>query len=151
MKKSKTIGPLLIFILGLVLLSAATCFLTVHFTGGCILSCCEPTPQEESFFAQLDLTPEEETHFNDIEKRYKLRRKTLETDFETAKNRLAKLLVENEHYSESVTEAVHAIHQVHGDLQQLSIEHYYEILAALPEEKRKNLKNIAAQALSQPQ
>ncbi len=129
MKKSKAIGSLLIFILGFVLLSAATCFLTVRFMGGCPLPCCEP-PQEESFYTQLDLTPDEETRFNEIEKRYDLQRKTLETDFETAKNRLAKMLVENERYSEDVTEAVHAIHQVHGDLQQLSIEHYYEMLTA---------------------
>jgi predicted CopG family antitoxin len=150
MKKSKAIGSLLIFIFGLVLLSAATCFLTVRFMDSCSLPCCE-LPQEESFYTQLNLTQDEEKHFSDIDERYASQRKNLEVDFEAAKTRLAEILIKNERYSKDVTEAVHAIHQVHGDLQQLSIEHYYEMLATLPEEKRERLKDIAAQALSQPQ
>ncbi|MBL4575671.1 MAG: periplasmic heavy metal sensor [Opitutaceae bacterium] len=150
MKKSKAIGSLLIFILGFVLLSAATCFFTVRFMNGCLLPCCVPA-QEESFFTRLNLTPDEEKNFHEIVRRTEARRESLEGDFEKAKNRLAQILVKNERYSEEVTKAVHAIHQVHGDLQQLSIEQYYEMLTSLPEEKRENLKNIASQVLSQPQ
>ena len=100
---------------------------------------------------KLDLTESEEEALESIELKYGLRRKDLELQFQERKAKLASILFQDEEYSERVTEAVKEIHLSHGALQQLSIQHYYDMLEVLSAENRAKLKSLAADALSQPE
>jgi hypothetical protein len=60
------------------------------------------------------------------------------------------VIVRNGHYGPEVTEAVHALHAVHGRLQDLAIQHYYDMLAKLPPNKQERLRGLAVKALSTP-
>ena len=100
---------------------------------------------------QLDLNAEENEALESIEKRYALKRNELTLEFQARKAKLANILIQNEDFSEDVTEAVKEIHLSHGALQQLSIQHYYDMLDVLSPKNRDKLKSLASEALSQPE
>ncbi|MDA3874371.1 MAG: TolC family protein [Kiritimatiellae bacterium] len=50
-----------------------------------------------------------------------------------------------------VEHAIHQLHEVHGELQNLSIVHFYKMISALPPEKQEKLRAMAVEALSQPE
>lgn len=100
---------------------------------------------------ELGLTPQEESELASLEQDYRAERERLQKEFEAAKQKLAEILASNDAYSESATHAVHEIHIVHGNLQELAIRHYYEMLARLPEDKQSRLRQIAVRALSEPE
>lgn len=100
---------------------------------------------------KLDLNSDEIEMIEQIEERYAARRETLEQTFNLKQNALAKILLEQDTYSDIVKNAVRDIHQAHGDLETMSIEHYYDMLSILPSSKHTRLRELAAQALSQPE
>ena len=100
---------------------------------------------------KLGLTPAEAGAIDQYEHAYRTERSKMETDFRSKIALLAATIGENEAYTPEVTAIVHDIHGVHGKLQLLSIEHYYEMLHALPPSKRDKLKELAITALSQPE
>lgn len=100
---------------------------------------------------RLELTTEQERELNAMEAVYQEDRALLQKDFEAAKQHLAQILSSTDAYDERVTHAVHEIHRVHGALQELAIRHYYDMLSHLPEDKQARLREMAVQALSEPQ
>ncbi len=100
---------------------------------------------------QLDLNPAEVEALESIEEKYAFKRNELTLEFQARKAKLANILIQDEEYSEAVTEAVKEIHLSHGALQQLSIRHYYDMLDILTPENREKLKSLASEALSQPE
>ncbi|KAF0094918.1 MAG: hypothetical protein E1N59_1346 [Puniceicoccaceae bacterium 5H] len=100
---------------------------------------------------ELGLTDEEAARIDVFEADYRQRRRELETEFDQRMAELAELIRANDSYTPEVTHAVHALHAVHGELQQLAIEHYYQMLSVLPPEKQQRLRDLAVEALSQPE
>lgn len=100
---------------------------------------------------ELGLTDEQSREIRSFEETYHERRRKLQAEFEAEKDRLAQLLRNQDADPQRVKRAVDALHEVHGQLQQVSIEHYYDLLEVLPPEKRKKLRQIAADALSEPE
>ena len=100
---------------------------------------------------QLRLTDEEAAKIDVFEAPYRAERRELEARFEERIATLAELLQTEDVVSEEVTRAVHELHIVHGQLQQLAIEHYFEMLSVLPPEKQEKLRALAVEALSTPQ
>lgn len=49
-----------------------------------------------------------------------------------------------------VVAAIHKIHDIHGQLQELSVRHYFDMLRILPESKRQRLRELAAKSLAAP-
>lgn len=100
---------------------------------------------------ELGLTHEEAAKIDAFEGDYRTERKVLEIEFNARISQLAQIIRNSDSYSEDVTHAVHQLHEVHGKLQKLSIEHYYDMLSVLPGEKQIALRKLAVEALSQPE
>jgi len=100
---------------------------------------------------ELGLTDEERSALDAMEAAYQRDRTALQKEFDAARQHLADVIVRNGHYGPEVTEAVHALHAVHGRLQDLAIQHYYDMLAKLPPNKQERLRGLAVKALSTPQ
>jgi hypothetical protein len=100
---------------------------------------------------ELGLTPEEAVRIDTFDAEYRSQRAVLLKTFHQRITALSELLRTHERYSPEVTEAVHQLHLVHGQLQTLSIEHYYDMLSVLPPDKQAKLRDLAVEALSQPE
>ena len=100
---------------------------------------------------ELKLTEDESARINDFEADYQLERKKLQATFNSRIASLGLLIRNNDAYTPDVAHGVHQLHEVHGQLQQLSIEHYYEMLSVLPPDKQARLSDLAVEALSQPE
>ena len=100
---------------------------------------------------ELNLTLEEAAAVDAFEPEYRKQRKELMLQFHDKINNLQHLLVSNNAYSAEVEHAIHELHIVHGNLQELSIRHYFQMMSVLPSEKQEHLKQIATEALSTPE
>lgn len=100
--------------------------------------------------SELGLTEAEAARIDAFEPEYRAQRAKLELELEERVGVLGDLLHETDHYSSEVSEAVEGIHEVHGQLQELAIRHYFDMLRALPPEKQVRLRQLASEALSQP-
>lgn len=99
----------------------------------------------------LNLTEEEKEAIDSFEGQYHRDRDALTEEFNARIAELREILIESDEYVPEVDRAIHRIHEVHGQLQELSIEHYYDMLRVLPPEKQNKLRELAVQALSQPE
>ncbi len=142
-------------ILILVALLIATCAGVSYFMSSLVLDSREwghdDAHGHQWLHKELGLSPEEAERIDYFEGGYRARREALLKEFNLKMSELAVLLRDTETYSDDVTKAVHELHRVHGDLQTLSIEHYYEMLSVLPPDKQGKLKELAVEALSQPE
>lgn len=116
----------------------------------------QPRVSEEEFghewlHDRLHLSEAEETALISIEKDYDLQKRELEEQFDERKTRLAKLLIDQSEYTDETTKAVLEIHMTHGELQKLSIEHYFDMMGVLSTANQAKLKRLAAEALSHPE
>ena len=100
---------------------------------------------------ELDLSDREAAKIDALEPEYRKERAELEEDFQQRILMLRDLIVNSQELTPEVRHAIHELHIVHGQLQQLSIKHYYEMMNALPKDKQIRLKEIAVQALSIPE
>ena len=100
---------------------------------------------------ELDLTPAEAEAIDAFEAPYRSERARLEEAFDRHVQAIATLLESSDALTPAVTHAVHELHLVHGQLQELSIAHYFEMLSVLPPEKQARLRQLAVDALSTPQ
>ena len=100
---------------------------------------------------ELDLTPEETAAVNELEPEYREERATLQKQFEAKIEELRQQIIDSDEFSDEARETIHELHIIHGQLQELSILHYYQMIQVLPPEKKARLRDIAAKALSAPQ
>jgi hypothetical protein len=100
---------------------------------------------------ELGLTADEIEGLAQFEAGYRAQKAQVQHEFELRMQSLADAIIRNHELTDDVLHAVHALHETHGELQVLSIEHYYIILAAIPESKRQRLRELAVHALSKPQ
>lgn len=100
---------------------------------------------------ELGLTEEEAAAVDVFEPNYRRERSELLKEFHKRMGELKDILADQDSYSADVDVAIHRIHEVHGQLQELSITHYYDMLSVLPPEKQDRLRQLAVQALSQPE
>src|SRR5690606_17173592 len=101
--------------------------------------------------AELELTEEGAALIDAFEGPYREERARLEAELDRRIEALAALLHSVEENGPEVASAVHAIHEVHGQIQALAIAHYFEMLQVLPPDKQERLRDLAVEALSQPQ
>jgi Spy/CpxP family protein refolding chaperone len=99
----------------------------------------------------LELTEQEEAAIDAFEGDYRSERERLVKEFNSRVGDLRQILVSNDQYVPEVDAAIHRLHEVHGELQELSIQHYYDMLNVLPPEKKDKLRQLAVKALSQPE
>ncbi len=100
---------------------------------------------------ELDLTPEQTEAINSFDAAYRAERARRQDDFRQRIARLRDMLMTHDRFTPEVGDAIHQLHLVHGDLQELSIRHFYDMLSVLPPEKQARLRSLAGEALSEPE
>lgn len=100
---------------------------------------------------ELDLTPEELAAINTFEPDYRKDRMELQRQFQQKIEELRQKIVRSNEFSDDAKATIHELHIIHGQLQELSIRHYYQMMNVLPPDKQARLSDIAAKALSVPQ
>lgn len=98
---------------------------------------------------QLNITPEQDKAIDLIEKRFTEQRAILMERLRQANAELAQAILEGKARSPKVEEAVRKIHAAQADLQQLTLEHVFEMQRALTPEQYDKLLRLTANALAQ--
>jgi len=100
---------------------------------------------------ELALTDAEREAIDQFEAPYRTERARLQAEFDQKVQAIADLLESRDAFGPDVVHAIHDLHIVHGELQELSIRHYFDMLSVLPPEKQEQLRKLAVAALSTPQ
>ena len=100
---------------------------------------------------ELGLTETEAAAIDAFEDPYRTERARLQEEFDRRVQAIADLLQNKDAFGPDVVHAIHELHIVHGQLQELSIRHYYDMLSVLPPDKQEQLRSLAVAALSTPQ
>jgi Spy/CpxP family protein refolding chaperone len=100
---------------------------------------------------ELNLTPKETAAIDAFEPEYRQERAALQGQFQSKIEELRQEIISSDQFSDEAKETIHELHIIHGQLQELSIRHYYQMMQVLPPEKQERLRDIAAKALSVPQ
>jgi nickel and cobalt resistance protein CnrR len=153
MKTNSATSPkyVIFFFLSLILVSAVVCWITVTaFNLSPDWSQHDQHGGHHWLHQELGLSKEQAAAIDVFEEAYRAERKKLLKEFAEEMTSLAELIRSNDSFSNEVNHKIHELHQVHGDLQRLSIEHYYQMLSVLPEDKKDALRNLAVEALSKP-
>jgi len=100
---------------------------------------------------ELGLTETEAAAIDEFEVPYRTERARLQEVFDQKVRSIAELLQNSDEFNPEVVHAVHDLHIVHGQLQERSIRHYFDMLSVLPPDKQEALRSLAVGALSTPQ
>lgn len=150
--KRNKIGALVGLIAGLILVcvivSAVTSSLLTQKAGW---SKYDQDDGRQWLHKELNLTPEETAAIDAFESEYRQERAALQSQFQSKIEELRLEIISSEQFSDEVKETIHELHVIHGQLQELSIRHYYQMMQVLPPAKQERLRDIAAKALSVPQ
>ncbi|WP_269541656.1 Spy/CpxP family protein refolding chaperone [Cerasicoccus fimbriatus] len=150
-KKNKTV-----IIFGLIAGLVFLCVLVSSLTSNLLTHQTDWTKQYERdghqwLHHELNLTPEELAAINTFEPDYRNERAKLQHQFQSKIEQLRQEIVSSDEFSNEARVIIHELHIIHGQLQELSIQHYYQMMSVLPPEKQSRLRDIAAKALSVPQ
>ncbi|MDF3129429.1 periplasmic heavy metal sensor [Kiritimatiellaeota bacterium B1221] len=135
----------------LIVLCAATSWLTVRLIQPSEWRPVENASSHEWLHEELSLTEEEAQKIEELEGPYQQERSALLDVFDERIQELSEILRANDGVTPEVDHAIHRLHEVHGDLQQLAIAHYFQMLEVLPPEKQDRLRSLAVEALSEPE
>jgi nickel and cobalt resistance protein CnrR len=98
---------------------------------------------------QLEQTAEQEKQLEPIERRFREQRQHYLEVIRLGDMELAQAILQDKGDSPAVRAAIEKIHQAHGDLQKITIEHVFEMRAVLTPEQYEKLLNLTANALYQ--
>ena len=149
--KGTRVGALVGIVIGLCLLSIAVSILTSRF----VVRSNDWKQHDRGhghqwLHKELNLTEEEASAIDAFEPQYREQRTVLRAEFQAKIDALREQLIDSEEFTPEVEHAIHELHAVHGELQELAIRHYFQMMSALPPEKQTRLKQLASQALSVP-
>lgn len=99
---------------------------------------------------ELGLKEGDHEDLDKLEEPYLTERNKLVGEMQVLKAELSKQLLTKTEADEELYTAVTRIHATHGKLQELSIQHYFDMLSILPEAKQRRLRELAANSLSEP-
>lgn len=100
---------------------------------------------------KLNLSEMEAAAIDALEPAYRRNRTEMQGQFQTKIDKLRKQITSSDKFTGEVSQTIHELHLIHGQLQELSIRHYYEMMQALPADKQDRLRDLAAEALSTPE
>ena len=96
---------------------------------------------------QLDITPAQEQAIEAVEQRFALRKRDLMERIRLANMELGQAMLEAKAQSPQVATAIRSIHAAQAELQQATIDHVFEMRAALRPDQYDKLLNLTANAL----
>ena len=150
--KRKRIRDLVLLLVGLVAICVAVASITsMLLNRGSEWRHDDAGHGHEWLHEQLDLSPAEVTALDALEPDYRRERAALKNQFQAKSAKLREQIANSDEFNENVRQTIHELHLIHGSLQELSIRHYYDMMQALPPEKRAKLKEMAEEALSIPE
>jgi Spy/CpxP family protein refolding chaperone len=137
------------FISLLILSGVLISMLTLQWTKSILYN--QPSSHESHVWLhhELNLSDEEQQAIDAFETGYQTQRKILLQTFNQRIENLAQILVSSNELNLEVKYAIHQLHEVHGELQELSITHYYQMISVLSPEKQEKLQSMAVEALSE--
>lgn len=97
---------------------------------------------------QLEITPEQDGKIAEMEKGYALRRAALMRRLHEANDELARAILADRAASPNVAAAVRRIHAAQAELQQITLDHVFEMRAALTPAQYDKLLHLTADALT---
>jgi len=97
---------------------------------------------------ELDLDEEDVPELEEMEVVYSAEKNKLLGELRVLRARLSQQLLEKSEADEKISETVKKIHHVHGNIQELGIKHYFDMISILPEPKQRRLRELAVDALS---
>jgi len=100
---------------------------------------------------KLQVTPEQITRLDEMEKRYQQRRRVLEEQLRLANMELADAIKADKSFSPRVQAATDKIHRVMGELQKATLEHLFEMRPILTDEQNRKLEQMVTDALYENQ
>ncbi len=103
--------------------------------------------EHEWLHKELGLTTEQDQRLIPIEHKFAERKKEIEVRIAAANRELSEIMLKDMAYSDRVKAGVEKIHHIQGELQKLTIEHFYEMQEVLTPEQTKQLHHLAASAL----
>ena len=99
---------------------------------------------------ELGLEEGEIPELEKLEEGYAEERNRLIGEMKVRKAELSKQLLTKSESDDELRTAVARIHETHGKLQELSIQHYFDMLSILSDAQRRRLRKLAAESLSEP-
>lgn len=96
---------------------------------------------------RLRLSAGDEARLAEVERRFTRTKAALEAAIRQANVELGNAIRQDGRYSERVKGAVETIHQAQGELQRATLEHLFDMQAALAPEQAAELNDMAAAAL----
>ncbi len=142
---------LVLFFSLLILLTVGVTMLSVHLMSPRDWHSHDQPHGHRWLHKELGLTEAEAAAIDQFEAPYRTERARLQAEFDQRVQAIADLLETRDAFGPDVVHAIHDLHIVHGELQELSIRHYFDMLSVLPPEKQDELRKIAVAALSTPQ
>jgi Spy/CpxP family protein refolding chaperone len=114
-----------------------------------------PQPSETELHAllhrQLDLTAEQHTKLDTIERDFAARRQALELGMRSDNARLAEAIAAEQGYGPRVSAAIDHSHMLMGDLQKITLEHIFAMRSVLRPEQKAKFDRAVVKALTEPQ
>lgn len=94
------------------------------------------------------MTTEQDRKLLPIEKKFISKKQEMEALIHEANHELAAAINEDGNYSPRVKQAVDKIHMAQGELQKVTLEHFFEMHTVLNPEQRKKLNALTTDALT---
>ena len=144
---SKIAAAFSFFVL-VIVLAAASCFITIKFLR-------KDSPQQDFdahtwLHQKLNLSENEDAQIVATEEIFRPKESALRKELNEANEELARVLLEEKSYSEKVRKVVRKIHRIQGDLQNTTIEHFFNMYEVLNSEQREILLGLATDSLLKP-
>ncbi len=106
------------------------------------------TGLDEILHHELGLTPEQERRISDLEAKFALDRKDLESEMRSSNRELARALEAEHGYGDQAKTAISHFHMAMGKLQEMTILHVLEMRSVLTPEQAEKFDKTVRQALS---
>lgn len=99
---------------------------------------------------ELEIEDGDFPELDKLELAYDDRHNELTGEMRVAQAELSNQLLTKSEADPEVVAAIQKIHDIHGQLQELSVRHYFDMLRILPDSKRQRLRELAAKSLAAP-
>lgn len=133
--------------LRLVVIVALTAFAVCNLSNRFLLPQPRTSDPEKWLEDQLKLTDAQQQQLADVEQRYDQRKTDLTAKIRAANAELAAAILQDKKFSKRVEKAQAAIHDVQGELQRATLEHFFEMQPHLTPEQLQILNSAAVNAL----
>lgn len=131
----------------LILIVAVTAFVVCSVSNRLLLPQPRTSDPEKWLEDQLTLTEAQRKQLGDVEARYDQRKTELTAKIRAANAELAAAILQDKRFSKRVEKAQAAIHDVQGELQRATLEHFFEMQPHLTPEQLEKLNALAVNAL----